>query len=84
MSFTSEISDFISRIKVAQVSKDVTVKLRLSKVTVELSTVLKRLGFIQSFCIFNSNCLIFRLKYKNSRPLIREIKTVSTPGRRVY
>jgi len=84
MTFTSEVSDFISRIKVAHISKDLTVRLRLCKTTLELSAVLKRQGFIQSVFVADSKTLIFRLKYKNNRPLIREIKPISTPGRRVF
>jgi ribosomal protein S8 len=84
MSFTSEISDFISRIKVAQLSKDVTVSLRLCKMTLELSAVFQRHGFIRSFFIVNSKTLIFRLRYKHTQPLIREIKPISTPGHRVF
>lgn len=84
MSFTSEISDFVSRIRVAQISRDVSVRLRLTKMTLELSTLFQRHGFIQSFFILNSQTLIFRLKYKHHLPLLREMRLVSKPGRRVY
>lgn len=84
MTFTSEISDLISRIKVAHISKDLSVRVRLCKTTLELSAVLKRQGFIQSMFIADSKTIIYRLKYKNNCPLIKEIKPISTPGRRVY
>lgn len=84
MSFTSEVSDFLSRIRVAYLSKDLSVRLRLCKTTLQLSSVFQRQGLIQSFFIADSRTIIFRLKYKNNRPLIHNIKIVSTPGRRLY
>jgi ribosomal protein S8 len=84
MSFTSEIADFLSRIRVAYLSKDLSVRLRLCKTTLQLSSIFYRQGLIQSFSVADSRTIIFRLKYKNNRPLINQLQIVSTPGRRVY
>jgi small subunit ribosomal protein S8 len=84
MSFTSEIADFLSRIRVAYLSKDLSVSLRLCKTTLQLSSIFQRQGLIQSFFVADSRTIVFRLKYKHNRPLISQIKIISTPGRRVY
>lgn len=79
-----EIGDFISRIKVAQISKDLSVTLRLCRITLELSTIFKRLGFIQSFTVLNSKTILFRLKYHHELPFLKQLRLISTPGHRVY
>lgn len=84
MSFTSELSDFASRIRVAQSSKDLTVTVRLTKLTVRLSALFYRSGFIKSFSVVNSQVLLLFLKYHNQLPLLRHITVLSSPGRRLY
>ena len=84
MSFNFEISDFASRIRVAQLSKDLTVKLRLTKLTLKLSSLFYRNGFIKSFFILNSQTLYLCLKYHHHLPLLRQIKLMSTPGHRLF
>lgn len=84
MSFLFELGDFASRIRVAQANKDLTVKVRLTALTLKLSALFYRNGFICSFFILNSQNIILRLKYHRESPFLREIKLMSTPGRRVY
>lgn len=84
MSFTYEISDYASRIRVAQANKDLTVNVRLTQMTLQLSALFYRNGLIRSFFVLNSQKLILRLKYHRTLPLLAEVTVVSTPGRRVY
>jgi ribosomal protein S8 len=84
MTFTHELSDFASRLRVAYIAKDLAVAVRLTRLTLELSGLFYRQGFIQSFSIQNSRKILIRLKYSNNRPLLKKITVISTPGRRVY
>lgn len=84
MSFTSEIADFVSRVKVAQAGQHLTVAVRHSKITWSLCEIFQRQGFIQSFYVGDSTVLILRLKYKHQRPLLNHMEMVSKPGRRIY
>lgn len=84
MSFTSEISDFASRIRVAQASKDLTVNVRFTRLTFRLAALFYRNGFIKSFFVVNSKTLLLSLKYHHQLPLLRQITVLSSPGRRLY
>lgn len=84
MSFTCEMSDYVSRIRVAQANKDLTVNVRLTKMTLQLSALFYRNGLIRSFFVLNSQKLILRLKYQRTLPFLAELTVLSTPGRRVY
>lgn len=84
MSTNSQLSDFVTRIKIAQHRKDVAVIIRLSKLTFLLATLFYRSGFIKSFYVVNGKDLLLALKYHNQLPLIRQLKVVSSPGHRVY
>lgn len=84
MSFTSELSDFASRIRVAQSMKDLTVPVRLTRLTFRLAALFYRNGFIKSFHVVNSKVLLLYLKYHHQLPLFRHITLFSTPGRRLY
>jgi len=50
--------------------------------------VLKQEGYISNYKLLpdtkNKNSLVVDLKYYNGLPVIKEIKRVSRPGRRVY
>jgi small subunit ribosomal protein S8 len=84
MSFSSEISDFISRIRVAQSTKDQTVSLRLTNLTLRLSGLFYKHGLIQSFSVLNSRSVLIRLKYNHGFPVLQSITLISLPGRRIF
>lgn len=84
MSFTSEIADFASRLRVAQLSNDLSVSLRHTALTRQLSELFYFQGYIQSFFVSNSQSIVFRLKYTHRKPFLKTIRLVSTPGRRVF
>jgi small subunit ribosomal protein S8 len=83
------ISDFITRIRNAVLVRHKIVQTPATKLTIELTKILKVEGFIEDFEIFetksNKSLLIF-LKYKEfgKKPIINFLKRISKPGRRVY
>ena len=59
----------------------------LSKFRLEILEILKSEGYINNFFIEkneNKQYLIVNLKYYEGSPVIKEIKRISKPGRRVY
>ena len=88
MSLSDPIGDMIARIKNAQVRNHKSIKLPSSNFKVKIAEVLKKEGFIIDFYIEESKekakSILVVLKYYEGQPVIKEIKRVSKPGRRVY
>tara|TARA_B100000029_G_scaffold104182_1_gene94685 strand:- start:2322 stop:2717 length:396 start_codon:yes stop_codon:yes gene_type:complete len=87
MSFADPIGDMISRIRNAQMRLLNNVRMPNSKFRAKILDVLKQEGYINDYKILsekNKGSLSINLKYNNGLPVIREIKRVSKPGRRVY
>ena len=88
MSFVDPIGDMITRIRNAQLRALFKVKIPSSKFREKILNVLKQEGYISDYKILsdpkNKNTLEVDLKYHNGIPVIKEIKRVSKPGRRVY
>ena len=88
MSYTDPIADMITRIRNAQLRKLSTVTIPNSKLRAKILDVLKVEGYISTYKISSENqntkSLIVDLKYQNGLPVIKEIKRVSKPGRRIY
>ena len=88
MSFADPIGDMITRIRNAQLRALYNVKIPSSKFRAKILEVLKQEGYISNYKILsdskNKNSLLVDLKYYNGTPVIKEIKRVSKPGRRVY
>ena len=88
MAFVDPIGDMISRIRNAQMRLLHNVKIPSSKFREKILEVLKKEGYISDYKLLsdtkNKNSLSVDLKYSNGLPVIREIKRVSKPGRRVY
>jgi len=85
---TDPISDMLTRLRNAVRVEHATVELPLSKVKRGLAEVLKREGYIwdwQEVDATPAKHLRLTLKYgPNGERVIRHIKRVSKPGRRVY
>ena len=85
---TDPIADMLTRIRNAVRVERPNVEMPLSKVKRGLAEVLKREGFIWDFEELDakpSRQLRLHLKYgPNGERVIRHIKRVSKPGRRVY
>ena len=88
MSFTDPIGDMITRIRNAQMRLLNKVQIPSSKFRVKILEVLKQEGYISDYkFLSNSNnkgSLSIDLKYNDGLPVIKEIKRVSKPGRRIY
>ena len=88
MTLTDPIGDMIARIRNAQVRLLNNVKIPSSKFRVKILEILKQEGYISDYKVLsssnNKNSLSVDLKYNNGIPVIKEIKRVSKPGRRIY
>ena len=88
MTFVDPISDMIARIRNAQMRLSRNVTIPNSKFRIRILEVLKQEGYISDCKLLsdsnNKNSLSVDLKYSNGLPVIREIKIISKPGRRIY
>ena len=88
MSFTDPIADMITRIRNAQLRTLSTVTIPNSKFRAKILEVLKIEGYISDYKFLsdtkNKGSLLVDLKYYNGLPVIKEIKRISKPGRRIY
>ena len=88
MSFTDPIGDMITRIRNAQMRLLRKVQIPSSKFRVMILEVLKQEGYISDYKILsdtkNKNTISVDLKYNKGLPVIKEIKRISKPGRRIY
>ncbi len=88
MAITDPIGDLLSRIRNGQLRGKSKVTSPNSRLRTSLLDVLQAEGFIRGYAEveFKDGLkqLEIELKYHEGRPVIRELKRVSTPGRRVY
>jgi len=82
------IGDMLTRIRNSSMRGKSTVKTPASKLRAWVLDVLKSEGYIRGYEAKTSDAghpeLEISLKYFDGTPVIRELKRVSTPGRRVY
>lgn len=82
------IGDMLTRIRNAQGRGKSTVRTPASKMRARVLDILQQEGYIRSYeAATGANGhpeLEISLKYFDGAPVIREVKRVSTPGRRVY
>ena len=88
MTLMDPIGDMFTRIRNGQLRLLTKVEMPSSTFRLKVLEVLKNEGFISSFHIEkkdkNKVSLIVDLKYYEGTPVIKEIKRVSKPGRRVF
>jgi len=88
MTMTDPLSDLLTRIRNGLMSRKVSVDVPSSKVKLAVLEVLREEGFIDGFDIVPDeprNRISVKLKYApDGSSVIREIKSVSTPGCRIY
>jgi len=88
MSLSDPIADMLTRTRNALSARHKAVNVRASKVCQGICEVLKREGYIEDFKRIedgNQGSLRIYLKYGPlGEDVVREIKRVSKPGRRVY
>lgn len=82
------VGDMLTRIRNSSMRGKSTVKTPASKLRAWVLDVLKAEGYIRGYEAKTSAAghpeLEISLKYFDGTPVIRELKRVSTPGRRVY
>ena len=88
MSLMDPIGDMFTRIRNGQMRLLSTIDVPASNFRLQILEVLKTEGYISNFFIEkkdnNKKNLKVDLKYYEGVPVIKEIKRVSKPGRRVY
>ena len=88
MNLTDPLGDMLTRIRNAQIRKRSKVLTPGSKLRTNVLEVLKAEGYIRGYSVTtleNGRSEIeVKLKYYDGSPVIKEIKRVSKPGRRVY
>jgi len=87
MGMTDPVADMLTRIRNAQMVKQVEVKMPASKLKAAIANVLKDEGYIEDFAVHADGTmqeLRIGLKYYADRPVIERIERVSRPGLRVY
>ncbi len=88
MTFTDPIGDMFSRIRNGQLRSLSSVIIPSSNFRKNILEILKNEGYIKDFFIEKSEnnkiSLKISLKYFEGQPVIKEIKRISKPGRRVY
>ncbi|MEI9993930.1 MAG: 30S ribosomal protein S8 [Rhizomicrobium sp.] len=88
MAMTDPVGDLLTRIRNGQLRGLGKIKSPNSRLRARLLDVLKDEGFIRGYTEVELKTgareLEIELKYHEGQPVIRELKRVSTPGRRVY
>ncbi len=93
MTVTDPIADMLTRIRNAIAVGHPSVEMPSSKMKVAIARILKEEGFIEDYRVVEHEKqpryrLVIRLKYvgerRDRRPVIRGLKRVSKPGRRIY
>ena len=88
MSMSDPLSDMLTRLRNGQRAKLLSVQCPFSKLHANVLEVFKSEGYIRTFKKIEVRKGIYQLnvelKYHNGQAVIREIKRISKPGRRVY
>ena len=81
------IGDLLTRIRNGQMRRSSSIRSPNSRLRIRVLDVLQEEGFIRGYAeveFKGHKELEIELKYHEGEPVIREIKRVSKPGRRVY
>ena len=86
MSLSDPLGDMLTRIRNGQSAQKSAIASPASRLRWNVLEVLKREGYIRGFSQSEEGHkeLSIELKYHNGEPVIKELKRVSKPGRRVY
>lgn len=88
MSMNDPLSDMLTRIRNGQSARLPTITALYSKLLESVCKVLTDEGFIRGYKVVdmgnNKKELSIELKYDAGQPVIKEVKRISKPGRRVY
>ena len=83
---TDPIADMLTRIRNAQMAKKRDVSIPFSNIKFALANILKEEGFVASVekKKIKFDELKIQLKYKGKEPVIKHMKRISKPSKRIY
>jgi small subunit ribosomal protein S8 len=84
---TDPIADMLARLRNAGRAGHKRVDMPVSKIKTELARILRDSHFIQDYKVLDDGrhgVLRLYVKYYDEKPVIRGLKRVSRPGRRIY
>jgi small subunit ribosomal protein S8 len=88
MSMSDPLGDMLTRIRNGQMAQKASVRSPASRLRRNVLEVLQREGYIRGYVaddvIDGKSEISIELKYHNGEPVIRELRRVSKPGRRIY
>lgn len=88
MSMSDPLGDMLTRIKNGQQARKPVISCPWATLRENVCKVLQDEGFIRGYKVLdkagNKKELSIELKYDQGQPVIRELKRISKPGRRVY
>ncbi len=88
MSLSDPLGDMLTRIRNGQMRSLNKIEIPFSNFRLKILEVLKKEGYIINFNIDDGKnkikSILVNLKYYEGQPVIKEIKRISKPGRRVY
>lgn len=88
MAMSDPLGDMLTRIRNGQMANKTAIKAPASKLRANVLEVLRREGYIRGYAMTDlgggKRELTIELKYHNGEPVIRELRRVSKPGRRIY
>ena len=88
MTLADPIGDMLTRIRNGQMRSLNKIEIPFSNFRLKILEVLKKEGYIINFNINDGKnkikSILVDLKYYEGQPVIKEIKRISKPGRRVY
>ena len=87
MHLTDPIADMLTRIRNGNMAKHTEVKVPFSKIKESMANILKNEGYITGYEINeegNIRDIVVTLKYMDGDAVIKGLKRISKPGRRVY
>ena len=83
MPVVDPIADMLTRIRNGHMALHRKVQVPLSKAKASIIEILAEEGFVKSYSIEDKN-IVVELKYVDSRPVVKGMKKISKPGRKVY
>jgi len=87
MYLTDPIADMLTRIRNGNIAKHSEVKIPFSKIKESMANILKNEGYIAGYEIKEEGTkkdIAVTLKYMDGDAVIKGLKRISKPGRRVY
>lgn len=87
MNLTDPIADMLTRIRNANSAKHESVKIPFSNMKHGIANILKNEGYIKDFELKEDGSkkdVVVSLKYVDGENVIKGLKRISKPGRRVY